>query len=287
MGYFKRDSFRFFNSIDYGEFIIYDIDNPKEFSEYIEKHSINNVWITIPNIKYENINFNNSITSLMISGVDFEKIPVFNNVRNLIGMSSNIIGNVNAEKFPMLEYLSIDYKNCKHGLSDFESLKSLKLWNFVKNKNGFLDFKLNANIRILNVITSDIVNLEGLEQYDLESIRLSRCKKLVDINSLISQKETLIDLCFEKCKKVNDLIEIISQLKELKRLSINDFGEIQSLSFITQLRYLEEFIFVGTIVRDGDLTPCSRLNYVGFQDKKHYNMKFKELNPTYNKEGNG
>ncbi len=179
--YFEKNGFQFFKSIDYGEFIIYDIDNPKECNKYIKKYKIGNVWLNNPSIKFDSINFENRITSLMVSGVDFEKLPIFDNVKTLVGMSSNLVGNITAEKFPMLEYLSIDYKNCKQGLSDFKNLQSLKLRDFVKSKNGFLNFKLSPSIKHLDIIVSDIDNLLGLEQYNLELFYLFGCAFIVHL----------------------------------------------------------------------------------------------------------
>ena len=36
-------------------------------------------------------------------------------------------------------------------------------------------------------------------------------------------------------------------------------------------------IMIGTNIKDGDLSPCIGIKYVGFDDKRHYNMKFTDF----------
>ena len=52
-------------------------------------------------------------------------------------------------------------------------------------------------------------------------------------------------------------------------------------AIIGDLDHLESFVFDGTTILDGDLTYCERLNFVFFNQKKHYSHKLKDLNSEF------
>ena len=56
-------------------------------------------------------------------------------------------------------------------------------------------------------------------------------------------------------------------------LSLNNCAEISSLKFIQKMKSLEDLRFVKTNVKDGDLSYCEGLKYVGFLPKRHYSHK--------------
>jgi hypothetical protein len=96
---------------------------------------------------------------------------------------------------------------------------------------------------------------------------------------LIPLSQSIETLFIESCKKITDY-EILGNLKFLKKLRISDSGEIQSLSFIKQLKDLDFLSFWGTKVLDGDISHCEGIKFVGFDDKRHYNRKSKDFEDT-------
>lgn len=63
---------------------------------------------------------------------------------------------------------------------------------------------------------------------------------------------------------------MVAGLKNLSVLRFNDCGKIPSLQFIDEMKSLEEFRFVNTLIEDGDLHLLLRLKRVGFLSKKGY-----------------
>ena len=50
------------------------------------------------------------------------------------------------------------------------------------------------------------------------------------------------------------------------------------ISFIRKMKNLKFFSFVKTNIKDGDITPCLGLEYAGFDDKRHYSHRMKQVN---------
>ena len=57
-------------------------------------------------------------------------------------------------------------------------------------------------------------------------------------------------------------------------------GEIPALAFLNKLMELESFSFLGTDIIDGDLTPCLRLKFAGFLDKRHHSHRRAKFPPA-------
>ena len=101
-------------------------------------------------------------------------------------------------------------------------------------------------------------------------------KKLYDISAIKELKETLTELRIDNCKKI-DTYAHIKYLRELRSLALCNDNDIESISFIRDLCKLEQFIFVGTNILDGNLHLCERLKHVDFTNKKHYSHKTKDF----------
>lgn len=87
-------------------------------------------------------------------------------------------------------------------------------------------------------------------------------------------------LSLNNCQNIRSL-QCLSSLVSLETLHLASMGELDSLSFLVFLTQLECFNFSGsTNIKDGNLTLLTKLpklKLVGFQNRKHYTHKFKEL----------
>jgi len=139
-------------------------------------------------------------------------------------------------------------------------------------------------VRIFYLYTeqaSKLKSLEGIEGLTVvKHIALNGYKKLESIGSL-SRCHTLKTLTFENCKIPSD-IDQLSALKNLEKLTLDDCKEINALEIVKKLPNLKYLSFDGnTKVIDGNLEFLKELNNQGveiyFNDRKHYNLKFKEI----------
>jgi len=123
-------------------------------------------------------------------------------------------------------------------------------------------------LETLELVQSPLSSLDGIEGFQsLRHLELAYMRVLQTLSALRTTK--LESLFCEACPKLNDYA-VLGELKRLRNLRLNRCAEIQNLEFLGGLALLEEFRFVGTRVRDGNLTQVLRLRSVGFDGKRHY-----------------
>ena len=75
--------------------------------------------------------------------------------------------------------------------------------------------------------------------------------------------------------------DYLCYLTDLETLILSGCGNIQNLQFIKELPKLKHFSFVDSTIVDGNLEPCVGIDFVGFNNKRHYSHKFNELTPIF------
>lgn len=156
-------------------------------------------------------------------------------------------------------------------------------------------------LRLLWLTQCDIENFRDIKYFvDLEFIAIHYCNKFVQIDEL-DELPKLKYLWLENCSKLNNVtvVENIKNLKVLimKSLKVKNFsflkhmecqstlnclmldncGSLESIKFLDDYFNLQAFSCRQTNVLDGDLTPCLRLESARTSDKRHYNLKEKQL----------
>jgi hypothetical protein len=76
-------------------------------------------------------------------------------------------------------------------------------------------------------------------------------------------------LTFEACKKIKDFA-VLAKCPRLRTLRVLNCGELESLRDLALFPQLEDFRFVKTKIRDGDMSPLLRLKRVGFLKNANY-----------------
>jgi len=95
----------------------------------------------------------------------------------------------------------------------------------------------------------------------------------------------LEELEIHTCRAVGS-IEEVGFLPRLRKLHLNNDGEIKTLKPLEKLDSLESvFFYESTNVLDGDLSPLFRqksLARVSFQNRRHYSHRREDFGDAYN-----
>jgi hypothetical protein len=214
-----------------------------------------------------------------MSGVKF--------LKKLVRMTlSNNNQGLDFSNFPQLEDASIEWNNKIINLNQCKKLSSLILWKFKPKSGSFKELGDLDNVTSLKVTQSNITSLSGLEELPhLENFEAYYLSKLEDLNGIDALRHSLRSSILDKCKKLHDYEDALSSLTRLHKLILGDCGTLGSLEFINKLSELIFFSFVGTDVKDGDLSLLlkRKFEHVGFDDKRHYSHKMKEVNPGFSR----
>jgi hypothetical protein len=122
----------------------------------------------------------------------------------------------------------------------------------------------------------------------LKRLELHYCTKLQNDNGIAQLSGSLQHLHINQSKRFvfnDDLL----QLTNLRVLCLNSCGSIDNLSFLKFFPRLIDFRFVDTNILDGNLIPIIEhptIRNVGFQNKRHYNLKDIQLNNELLLKGN-
>lgn len=209
--------------------------------------------------------------------VDYSELDLFKNLTYL-SVPDNKKNIVDVSNFLQLEDLVCNISTRLIGLEKCINLRSLYINNYKQNYLDLENIPKLESLETIRLFITDIVSLRGIEKFrNLKKIEIYNAPKLESICELVSLSNTLEDVQFERCKKIQDF-ESLYNLTSIKRLLMLDSGEIKSLSFIKNLTNLEFLSFGGTNILDGNLSYCEGINYVGFDDKKHYSHKFEYFN---------
>jgi protein phosphatase 1 regulatory subunit 7 len=216
------------------------------------------------------------LNDIDVSGIQF--------LKQLVRVTlSNENQGLDFSNFPQLEEASIDWNSKVINLSQCKKLNSLVLWKFKPKSGSFKELKGLGNLTSLKITQSDIKSLSCLEELPhLENFEAYYLSKLEDLSAIDVVRHSLKSLILEKCKKLHDYEDALGSLTVLRKLILSDCGTLKNLKFVHKLKELVFFSFVGTNVEDGDLSLLlkRKFEWVGFDDKRHYSHKMKELNPS-------
>jgi hypothetical protein len=274
--------YKFEKNGEWGEFLVVETKNLGKIIEYIKRNNLTKLWISKEHgYKHKNISFLRDI-SAQIEGL----IIIDGDIR-LDGI----------EELVNLRMLSLSDKTNFHlDLSKYKRMCRCSLiWN--KNISNISSCKKMEDLTLRKVSKAEFLAESISELRELKELALMECKmadlsflsKLSMLHALeIYYDSNLKDITSIKyCQKLNKLIldhcrnissyDILGQLKNLSFLTISDSAEIPALDFIKPLKKLKHFGFVGTNVIDGDLSPCLKIEHVGFNNRKHYSHKYEEF----------
>lgn len=202
-----------------------------------------------------------------------------------LGFADNKKDPIDLSNFPNLENLACEYSSRLQGLEFCKKLKILALTGYKSKSKDLSELPILAELKELLLIQSNIETVEGIERFKiLQKFEIFMSPKLERISSLQNLSNNFQEFHIEKSKKIQDF-EVLGEIKSIKKLILSESGEIKNLAFVKELPNLKFISFWGTNVLDGDISYCEGIDYVGFDNKKHYTHKmeqFKESNMKNN-----
>lgn len=279
MAIFEKDGLKFLDGLS-SDYIVIESSCMEKYISYINNQKVKAVYLCNLYFNLDNIDFFKDCNSIEKLNLNCSSIDNYNglyylqNLKELMLSESRKVVDVDLERIPQLEILSIDMKNKSiTGLDKIEHLKKLDLCHYNPKSRDLTGLQLRSAISSLSLVQSSIETLKGCEKFiNLEHLECFYLPKLYDIGDIQNNRKTLKILRFEVCKKIVNH-EQVAKLCELKQLTFCNCGDIESIEFIDEMPQLQVFVFLKTNIIDGNLYPCERLDYVAFTNKKHYSHK--------------
>jgi Leucine-rich repeat (LRR) protein len=219
----------------------------------------------------------NFIEGLILNeDIDFGELCHFKKLKYL-GALDNKKNILDLKCFPDLETLACSVTERLKGLETCSNLKSLTI-SYYKPKDKDLSAlpALNA-LKHLSLIKVDIATLRGIDKFkNLKKLEIFSSPKLESIVLLQVLSGSLEEIDIDQCKKIKDY-ETLGKLQSLKKIMLTDSGEMKTIAFVKALPHLQFISFWNTNVLDGNLGYCEGINYVGFDNKRHYSHKVEQF----------
>lgn len=221
----------------------------------------------------------------LLIDADGYRYDVINKLHNLkiIGAEDNGKDVIDFSNFPNLEECREFYFNKRQiNIDSCKKLKSLRALKY-KSKSGDLsELPFIPSLEVLKLLYVNAISLKGIERFSyVKAISLYRAHKLESLDDLVSLSDVLEEIELEGKTKIFDY-HALGKLRVVKRLFLNNVGDIKDLSFLETMPSLKHFAFMDSNVVDGDLSYCKKVNgWVAFTNKKHYSMTFEELHPEW------
>ena len=215
-------------------------------------------------------------------GYQYDVINKLHNLK-IIGVEDNGKDVIDFSNFPNLEECREFYFNKR--LVNIESCKKLRYLRALKYKpksGDFSELPFIPSLEVLKLLYLTPTSFKGIERFThLKNIMLYRAHKLESLDDLLSLADVLEEFELNGKTKIFDY-QALGKLRVIKRVFLNNVGDIKDLSFLETMPSLNHFAFMDSNVVDGDLSYCKKVNgWVAFTNKKHYSMTFEELHPEW------
>jgi len=212
---------------------------------------------------------------------DISSIHTLHRLREL-GITTYCRTTIDFSAFPQLERCALEWRPGATSLFQSTKLKTLFL-----NGYGGKDVSAMAqlvNLESLGILNAPIENLHSLSALaTLQKLRLgalTRLKSLAGIEGLANLEELEV----HTCRAIRRIDEVRS-LSRLRKLHLNNNGEIESLKPIAGLTQLASVLFYeSTNIVDGDLSPLlqlKNLSRVSFRNRRHYSHRREDFGDAY------
>ena len=260
-----------------------------ECLRYMYENNIKHINISDLYYKEKDISFlddlKDYLEGLFVYDAGYHRYDVINNLHNLkiIGVEDNGKDVIDFSNFPDLEECREFYFNKR--LVNIESCKKLRYLRALKYKpksGDFSELPFIPSLEVLKLLYLTPTSFKGIERFThLKNIMLYRAHKLESLDDLVSLADVLEEFELNGKTKIFDY-QALGKLRVIKRVFLNNVGDIKDLSFLETMPSLNHFAFMDSNVVDGDLSYCKKVNgWVAFTNKKHYSMTFEELHPEW------
>ncbi|SFC00014.1 hypothetical protein SAMN05421780_102233 [Flexibacter flexilis DSM 6793] len=270
-------------SIDGIDSFLFDSSRAELSINYIKENNIKRVMLDhltgfVASDLISIIPVSNLIQELVIASekINYKGLEEFHNL-TLLGALDNKKDTIDLNSFPNLVSLNCSITDRLKGLENCVKLKRLTISDYKSKTKDLSAIPTLEILEHLSLIKADTTTLHGVERYsNLKKLEIFSASKLEAIAALQALSGSLEEIQVEQCKKINDY-ETLGKVKSLKKIILSESGEIKSLAFVKELPLLEFISFWGTNVLDGNIKYCEGINYVGFDNKKHYTHKSEQF----------
>jgi protein phosphatase 1 regulatory subunit 7 len=273
--------FKVYSNLDGKKSIIVHSDHIEACMRVYIENNLDGVAITTSHgYKLQNVDFlagYPEIKHISISdGINnIDSIHTLRNLKSMIISGKN--RKIDFSHFHSLTELSIDWSSYLLNMDKCIFLTRLSLYNYSPKTKDCSAIPDVTWVKRLEITRSTICTLDGLDKFDqLQELEFNYCSKLEMLCCLEKSKETLVSLLFDHCKSIKNH-DYVMGFQYLKTLAYNDVAIIPSIKFIKKMASLSSFRFVGTNVKDGDMTPCIGLKYSAFSNKKHFSHTMEQI----------
>ncbi len=278
-----KNGLKILRGVDGYQALFIDSSRIDDCVHFLREHSLRNISINpFQGYKADNLEFLSSLDdhiegiTILDDKYDYSIVNKLHRLKSL-GILDNKRDIVDLSNFPHLESLSCDYSPRLKNLHSCKELKSLTMSGYKSADNSLEGMPVLDSLSTLDLFTSDIASLSGIRNFpSIHSLSVYKANRLIDISNLRDVRSTLTKVEFDSCKRIINY-NILRDILNLEKLIVSNSNAIPSLNFIRSLKELEFLSFVNTDIEDGDLSPCTGLKYVGFNNRRHYNMKFSDF----------
>ncbi|MFB9275602.1 hypothetical protein [Cohnella cellulosilytica] len=273
-----RDGFKFALGPLNRNVIIIEDQRIDDYVKYINQNDIRSIYFNSGYYHLDNVDCLERLQNIETINIgaaisNFDGLYRSNESIKLL-LLGDITGPIDLIRMKSVEEMAIEMNKHVLNLEKCTQLKELRIWKY--KKNNLIELSDLTNLSSIAITQSSLVSLDGCNRMNgLEQVELNYMSKLEDLSQLAELVDTLKVLRIESCKKID--FDFLHRLKNLEKLSLIDSGSIPNLSFVKNLPKLKFLVFSKTNVIDGDLSYCEGIEYVAFDNKKHYTHKLKDF----------
>lgn len=233
--------------------------------------------------RYENLEFLRELTFLrgveIYDGAIKDLTPLLTlSLLERLGLQCQFKNIDFAAHFPRLRFASLIWRPGSESFFQCRALEFLFVEGYPFEE--LMPLSPLRVLRRLHINSRKLVSANGVgELPELRHLTFAFCSALSDIEA-IAQCQSLEVLEFNCCKKIKD-VSPLSALKHLRRLLIENGGEIASIKPLRNNDALEELYLPGTKVSDGDLQPLlemTSLKRVALPKSKKHSHTAEQIN---------
>ncbi|MDP7979551.1 hypothetical protein [Bacillus multifaciens] len=259
-----------------------------EYVDFINTHNYTSVYINDLKYKLTHVNFLKhcpQIEKLSIGSsyiTDYSELYRLKNLKSLSLDKLEVPLNLaELESFTNLETLYIQWNKNITGFEYCPNLRKLLIGKYKPKQKNLEDLTSLTNLEVLTITHGNINSLKGCGAFPkLTKLEVNYLRNLEYIDEIEKNSTTLKRIEFDKCSKIKNH-SYVACLTKLETLIFSSCGDIQNLQFVKELLKLKHLSFVDSNIVDGNLEPCIGIDFVGFNNKRHYSHTFEKLNPEY------
>lgn len=275
MAQFERDGLKFFDGYFKEPVISLDAIETRKQIDYILANRIKCISFNAKLIDFSFLSELDFVEEIYLSKTlasDYSDFYKLYNLKRIVVSIEKNEPDLDYSKFLDLEYLSIDWHGKFPDLTKNTKLKKLAIWKFRPKSKTLGALQLPNSLESFEITESNITDLKGLSLPRIKQFEAHYCNALASLEGIDGFSNELETLILDYCRKLKSY-EAIASATSLNKIILGNCGSIANLNWLSELKSVKHFAFNGTNLEDGDVGPCFGIDYVSFNNRRHYNHK--------------